>query len=83
MAIRIHPHAKERMLERGTTETEVIAAVAEGEHFLAQYGRTGFRRNFSFPQEWRSKKYRMKQLEVIAVQEEVDWVVLTVVTRYF
>ncbi len=39
MAIRIHPHARERMKERGTLDTEIIAAVAEGEQFPVQFGR--------------------------------------------
>lgn len=71
------------MQERGTTDTEVVAAVAEGEQFPTQFGRSGFRRNFSFPHEWRGHRYRMKQIEAYAVQEGVDWVVLTVITRYF
>ena len=71
------------MQERGTTETEVIAAVAEGEQFPSQFGRNGFRRNFPFPHEWRGQQYRMKQVEAIAVQEGMDWVVLSIITRYF
>ena len=33
MAIEFHPHARERMAERGATEQEVIAAVEKGERF--------------------------------------------------
>jgi hypothetical protein len=50
--VRLHPHAKERLIERGATENEVIATVKEGETFPAKYGRTGFRRNFSFNGKW-------------------------------
>jgi len=46
VAIRFHPHAKERMRERGATEDEVIGAVEHGEQFKAKYNRTGFRRNY-------------------------------------
>ena len=43
--VRIHPHAAERMTERGATEAEVIATVCDGERFPAKFGRTGFRRS--------------------------------------
>jgi len=41
MAIRLHPHALERMKERGATEDEVISAVEKGEQFPAKFNRTG------------------------------------------
>lgn len=83
MAIRIHPHAQERMKERGVTEDEVKNTVAQGEQFPAKFNRTGFRRNFLFDNKWRGKHYRTKQVESYAVQENTDWVVITVITRYF
>ena len=83
MAVRFHPHAQGRLGERGTTEDEVKAAVEQGEKFLAKYGRTGFRRNFPFDKEWRGKHYRTKQVEAYAVQEGADWLVITIITRYF
>jgi hypothetical protein len=83
MAIRFHPHARERMEERGATEDEAAATVEYGEQFPAKYGRTGFRRNFSFDAEWRGKLYGAKQVEVYAVQEGRDWVVITVIARHF
>ena len=82
MSIRIHPHARQRMAERGATEFEIIATVEGGEKFPAQFGRTGFRRNFSYEQQWHGRFYHTKQLEVIAVAEN-GWLVLTVVVRYF
>jgi hypothetical protein len=83
MEIRFHPHAKERMEERGTTEEEVKAAVEQGEQFPAKFNRTGFRRNFSFDNKWRGKYYKTKQVEAYAVREDTDWVVITALTRYF
>ena len=71
------------MAERGATEDEVRATVEQGEWFPARFGRTGFRRNFSFDNEWRGRHYRTKQIEVFAVQENADWLVITVITRYF
>ena len=83
MAIRFHPHAKERMRERGVIEDEVKDTIREGEQFPTKFDRTGFRRNFSFDSEWRGKYYRTKQVEAYAVKEDTDWFVITIVTRYF
>lgn len=69
MVIRFHPHASERMKERGATEDEVKAAVEYGEQFPAKFGRVGFRRNFLFESVWREKHYRTKQIEVYAAGE--------------
>jgi hypothetical protein len=60
MSIRFHPHARERMEERGASEDEVEITVTQGEQFPAKFDRTGFRRNFAFESEWRGKYYRTK-----------------------
>ena len=83
MAVRFHPHAQERMRERGTTEDEVKNTIRQGEQFPAKFNRTGFRRNFLFDSKWRGKHYRTKQVETYAVREGADWVVITIITRYF
>jgi hypothetical protein len=83
MNVQLHPHAKERMGERGAAEAEVIAAVREGERFPAKFGRTGFRRNFAFDGEWRGRRYATKQIEALAVETKDGWLVITVVVRYF
>lgn len=63
-------------------QREIQATVTQGEQFPAKFGRTGFRRNFPFAQEWRGRSYPTKQVEAYAVQEGADWLVITVVTRY-
>jgi hypothetical protein len=83
MAVRLHPHAWERMEERGATEEEVRATVEQGESFPAKFGRTGFRRNFRFDQNRHGRHYHTKQVNAYAVQEGPDWLVITVLTRYF
>ena len=83
MSVRLHSHAIERMEERGATSDEVEKTVTGGEQFPAKFGRTGFRHNFAFQGEWRGKKYNVKQVEVYAVAEGSDWLVITVLTRYF
>ncbi len=83
MRVRLHPHARQRLQERGATEHEVQATVERGEQFPAKFGRTGFRRNFPFDDVWRGKHYRTKQVEAYAVEEDASWLVITVITRYF
>ena len=81
--VKIHPHARKRLIERGATEQEVIATIEKGEKFPAKFGRTGFRQNFNFNDTWREKHYSTKQVEVFAVYESNDWIVITVITRYY
>jgi hypothetical protein len=83
MKVRLHPHARQRMKERGATESEVRGTVEQGEQFPAKFGRIGFRRNFPFDDVWRGKHYRTKQVEAYAVEEDASWLVITVITRYF
>lgn len=83
MIVRLHPHARDRLAERGATEVEVISAVQDGERFPARFGRSGFRRNFPFSGEWRGKSYPTKQVEAYAVEEEGAWLVITVLVKFF
>jgi hypothetical protein len=71
------------MRERGSTEDEVVATVEQGEQFPAKFGRTGFRRNFSFDADWHGRHYGTKQIEAFAVQEDADWLVITIIARFF
>jgi hypothetical protein len=83
MTIRFHPHALERMKERGGTEAEVIETVNHGEQFPAKHGRTGFRHNFTYDRNWKGKYFRTKQVESYAVVEANSWLVITVLIKYF
>jgi len=83
MEIAIHPHARERVLERGTSHDEVIATVMHGERIPAKYGRVAFRRNFPFGGCWRDRAYETKQVEVVVVEEEDRILVITVIVRFF
>jgi len=83
MSVRLHPHAKERLSERGATEEEIIIAIETGETLPAKFGRTGFRRNFAFGELWKGKVYATKQVEVYAAKEDDDWLAITFVTRFF
>ena len=83
MVVRLHPHAHARIEERGVTEDEVRATVERGEQFPVKFGRTGFRRNFPSGSLWRGTRYGTKQVEVYAVREGSDWLVITVIARFF
>jgi len=83
MTVKFHPHALERMAQRGATEDQVLETVKYGERFQAKFGRSGFRRNFMFEKQWRNRYYKNKQIEVYAVKENNDWLVISVITRYF
>jgi hypothetical protein len=82
MKVSLHPHAQARLSERGATEEEVVAAVQQGERFPAKFGRTGFRRNFPLDGTWRGRRFRTKQVEAYAVQDQ-GWLVITVIVKYF
>lgn len=82
MEILFHPHALQRLKERGATKEEVILTLKEGEAFQAKFGRYGFRRNFPLEGKWRGKTYHTKQIEAYAIQEK-DWLVITVLVKYF
>lgn len=83
MNVRLHPHAEDRLLERGALEAEVVATVLTGETFPAKFGRTGFRRNFSYGATWRGRHYETKQIEAYAVWENESWLVISIVTKFF
>jgi len=83
MTVWFHPHVRQRMVERGATEKEVTLAVETGERFQVKFGRTAFRRNFAFEKRWRGRYYKTKQVETYAVRQGNDWLVISVITRYF
>ena len=83
MPIRLHPHAAARAGERGAAEAEVTATVERGETFPAKNGRTGFRRNFPGRWTWRNRTFDTKQIEAYAVEEDGEWLVITVLVKFF
>ncbi len=83
MNVRIHPHAEQRVTERGATISEVVATVLGGGRFSAKHGRTGFSRNFQFGGEWLGRTYANKQVLAYAEPEPEGWLVITVIVKYF
>ncbi|HUE86643.1 MAG TPA: hypothetical protein VMO26_11270 [Vicinamibacterales bacterium] len=73
----------DRLAERGASEDQVVTTIIQGERFPAKFDRVGFRRNFSFDRDWRGRHYTTKEVEDYAVQEQADWLVITVIVKYF
>ena len=83
MNIKFHPHAIQRMKERGALDQEVIDTIQFGEKFPAKFERIGFRRNFSFNNRWLGREYGTKQIEAYVEKDDDSWLVITVITKYF
>jgi hypothetical protein len=83
LRIVLHPHAIERAEERGATEAEIVDTIRTGERFPAKRGRSAFRRNVAVETVWRGRRYANKQIEVIAVEEDEAWLVITVLVKFY
>ncbi|MBN2410037.1 MAG: hypothetical protein JXE07_09890 [Candidatus Aminicenantes bacterium] len=71
------------MEERETSKDEVRVTISQGERFPAKLGRVGFKRNFPFESKRDGKFFRIKQVVVYGVEEGEDFLVITVVVKYF
>ena len=80
---RFHPHAEARLSERGITREEVFETVQTGEQHAVRRGRTCFRKKFTYNRKWLGRYYPTKQVDVIAVPDNDDWLVITVISRFF
>ena len=76
-------HALQKMEQRGVSEREVREAIWRGERTPAKKGRLSFRLNFDFSKPWGGKRYSVKQVVPVAVEEEEVMVVVTVYAFYF
>ncbi len=83
MKILIHPHARQRMLERGATAAQV-KHVASGSPTPAKFGRTRFRLAMNFGGIWNGKHYARKQIDAFAAKiKGGGWLVVTMIVKYF
>ena len=71
------------MSERGATQRDIEQTIDGGERFPAQFGRQGFRRNIPFGGFWRGKHFSNKQIEAFCVYDTDDWLVITVIVKYY
>ncbi len=83
MTIKIHPHAAQRMRERGATAAQVRQTVVQGTSSAAKFGRTKFSRVFAFGKKWNGKHYARQEIEAFAATIPEGWLVVTVIVKYF
>jgi hypothetical protein len=76
-------HARQRMLDRGAREEDVIQAIHTGEREPAQRGLFPFRLNLEYQREWDGKHYAIQQVAPVVAEEPDKMVVVTVYTFYF
>jgi hypothetical protein len=81
--IRYSLHALEKMIDRGASADEVVAAIRTGVSEPARKGRHMFRKNFPYNKLWRGRGYAVKQVAPVVVEEENSLFVVTVFVFYF
>ena len=84
MKVTLHPHAVQRLSERGATRDEVVYTVKHGASEPAKFGRTKFTHTFAYNRKWLGAHYRRKTIEAFAAEDDHgDWVVVTIVVKFF
>ena len=81
--IRLSAHALSYSARRGFTPSEIEEAIQTSTWEAAELGRLQCRKNFLFDAEWNGKRYSMKQVRPIFVEEQTEVVVVTVYTFFF
>ncbi len=71
------------MPDRGATKEEVEAAIRTGELTPAKNKRLSYRKNFPFNKDWKGKKYAVKQVMPVVMEESDRIIVVTVYVFYF
>ena len=82
MIMRIHPHASERMKERGATLDEVKRTLAEGERFSAGGGRAGYTKTFAGEGAREGETRRGKRLDVLSREDNGTLTVIHVSVKF-
>jgi hypothetical protein len=76
-------HALDQMPDRGAAKEEVVAAIRSGELSPAKGKRLSFRKNFPCNGEWKGRKYAIKQVMPIVIEESDKIIVVTIYVFYF
>lgn len=80
--IRLSKHAKEQCRERGAKESEVKKAIIESSWQQAKNNRNECKYSFQFNDDWNGKRYAIKEVKPIFVEEKDEIIVITVYTYY-
>jgi hypothetical protein len=83
MKIKIHPHAAQRIRERGASAAQVRETVMKGQQTPTKFGRVKFTLVFPFGKMWNGKKYARQEIEAFAATIPNGWLVVTVIVKYF
>ena len=81
--IRLSGHARLQLLFRGVTEEEIRETINSEKWKPAELGRLECNKDFPFGKEWNGKKYAIKRVRPIFVEEATEIVVVTVYAYYF
>jgi hypothetical protein len=76
-------HARQRIIERGTSEEDVAEAIRIGMKEPAQRGLYQYRLNLEFKREWAGQYYSVQQVAPVVAVEETGMIVITVYVFYF
>ncbi len=82
-SIRLSGHASMTAQVRGATASEVEAAIRSEQWETAKQNRLECRKNFEYNAEWNGRRYAVKQVRPIFVDEDEEIVVITVYVYYF
>ncbi len=81
--VQFSKHALLQMQERGASRSEVVKSLENGEAVPAKNGRRAFRLNFQYNGSWMGRRYRIKQVMPVVIEEKSKIVVVTVYVFYF
>jgi len=82
MKIKFVEHAKERLIARGASESEVEKVLLLGNDIPAKKGRKAKEMTFEYGEFWLGKAYPQKKVVVIYVEENNEIIVITVKVFY-
>jgi hypothetical protein len=80
--IRLSRHARENMVYRGASDSEIVEAIRNSTWQPAERGRWECRREFDFGRQWNGRLYAKKQVRPVFVDETDSIVVVTVYVYY-
>jgi len=76
--IRLSGHARQQLARRGATEAEIVQTIRSAVWQPAELGKQECRMDFPYNALWNGKRYSVKQVRPIFVEEEEEIVVITV-----
>jgi hypothetical protein len=81
--IRLSAHALSYLARRGFTVAEVEETIRTCPWEKAELGRLEARKEFPFNNEWNGRRYAVRQVRPVFVDEPNEIVVITVYTYYY